>query len=222
MYLVSFLLFLTTYSSLPEWKNTGLFRRQVEDSAWESAERLEQITNRHSLPDLDRVSRPRLAVAATVAGYVIYVSIFALVLNVALALLAGDEGFAGIFTAGHWFYFFLFVLLGIAVSTIVGYTMLWPHRLHGQNNLPVIISLILGLAALLYIVSGKGLAWGLAVAAMAVGYATWWAWLYYQGAGVLAEKNPGAVEFLLTPPKFLVARRYEAIRRSAALLHQRE
>ena len=37
LYAVSFLLLLTAYSSMPEWKHTGLFQRQVEGSAWESA-----------------------------------------------------------------------------------------------------------------------------------------------------------------------------------------
>lgn len=218
MLLVSLLLFLTTYASLPEWKNTGLFQRQVEDNAWEAAERLKQIASRHSLPDVDRIPRPRFAVVAAVAGYALYVTSFALVLNVSLALIAGGDGFTGIFAAGHWFYFFLFALLGVAVSTAVGTAMLWFQRLHGQNNFPIIISLVLGVGALLYIVSGEGLAWGLAVGVVVLGYGAWWAWLYFRSLDVLAEKRPAVWEFVFNPPKYLTARRYETIRRSAAML----
>ncbi len=220
MYLVSFLLFLTTYSSLPEWKNTGLFQRRVEDNAWDSVERLTLLARYHRLDSIEPVRHPRLARAAAVTGYVLYVSVFALVLNVSLSILVGGERFAGIFTAGHGYYFLLFTLLGTVISAAVGIIMLRLHHLHGQNNLLLLVSLVLGVVALLYIILGEGAVWLLAVGVVVVLHTAWWMLLYLRGMAALDEKQPASREFLLNPPKFIITRRFEAIRRSAALLER--
>ena len=216
LYAVSFLLLLTAYSSMPEWKHTGLFQRQVEGSAWESARRLEKISRRHDLADVGAIVHPGRALGAALTGYALYVMFFALLLNLSLSVIVGGERFDGFFSAGHRALFFVFVVFAALISVAVGSVMLWVHLLHGSTNVLVVVSIALGVLALLYVMSGEGLAWAVAVAVAVAVYAGWWGFLYWRAAEVLDEKAPTAREFLLNPPKFIVVQRYEAIRRSAA------
>jgi hypothetical protein len=216
LYAVSFLLFLTAYSSMPEWKYTGLFQRQVEGSAWESARRLEKISRRHDLADVGAITHPGRALGAALTGYALYVIFFALLLNLSLSVIVGGERFDGFFSAGHGALFFVFVVFAVLISVAVGSVMLWVHLLHGSTNVLVVVSIALGVVALLYVMSGEGLAWAVAVSVAVAVYAGWWGFLYWRAAAVLDEKTPKAWEFLVNPPKFIVVHRYEAIRRSAA------
>jgi hypothetical protein len=60
--------------------------------------------------------------------------------------------------------------------------------------------------------------WALGLAVAMVAYIALRAFLYWRGSDVLDEKAPTTGEFFLNPPKYFVVRRYEAIRRSAAIL----
>ena len=120
LYAVSFLLFLTAYSSMPEWNHTGLFQRQVEGSAWESARRLEKISRRHDLADVGAITHPGRALGAALTGYALYVIFFALLLNLSLSVIVGGECFDGFFSAGHGALFFVFVVFAVLISVAVG------------------------------------------------------------------------------------------------------
>ena len=140
----------------------------------------------------------------------------ALLLNLSIATIVGGERFEGFFSAGHGVLFFIFAAFALIISAAVGSIMLWVYRLHGSTNVLIIVSVIVGILGLLYVMTGEGVAWAVAVAVVVVCYAAWWGFLYRRGIGVLDEKNPRTWEYLLNPPKFIVVRRYEALRRAAA------
>lgn len=221
MYLVSFLLFLMTYSSMPEWKNTGLFKRQVEDNAWQSRERLALIASEHDLSNVDAIHSSRGFRLAALAGYALYVSLFALALNLSLTLFAGDEGFEGLFSAGHFPLFFLFALIAVMISIGVGAIMLRLFHLHGRSSALSVMSLILIFVATFYVMWAEGIGWAFGLAVIMAIYVVLWVSLYRRGINVLDEKNPSMWEVFLNPPKYVVVHRYEAIRRSAAILEER-
>lgn len=216
MFVLSLLLFLATSSSMPEWKNTGLFQRQVEGSAVESARRLRTIAEHHNLRTVTPIRHPGWALAATIVGYLAYVSLFALMLNLLLAVLVGTDSYDGFFSSDHRVLFLVFAIFASLISVSVASVMLWVHHLHGQTNIALVASLILGFAGLLFVMTGEGVRWALAVTIAAVLYALWWAFLYWRGANVLDGADPDTWEYLLNPPKFIIVNRYETIRRSAA------
>lgn len=216
LWLFSFLLFLTTYASLPSWKDTGLFRRQVEDNAWEARERLTLIASEHDLSDVHPITRPVGAAAATAVGYLAYVVIFVLTLNLSLTLIAGGAGFDSLLTAERWETLLLFALLAVMVSTVVAAVMLRLQHLHSRSNALLVVSLVLTMAAVLYVIGAEGVSWAVALGLVVILYAGLWAVLYHRGADILDEKHAAVWEFLLNPPKFIIMRRYEAIRASAA------
>lgn len=222
MYVVSFLLFLTTYASLPEWKNTGLFRRQVEDNAWESRARLALIATEHDLDNVDAIRSTAGARTAALVGYLLYLSAFALALNLSLALFAGESGFNGIFTAGQFPLFFLFVSIAMMLSNGVGAVMLRLFHLHGRSSVLSVAMLVIVFAAVFYVVSAEGAGWAFGLAVAMGTYIALWVFLYWRGSDVLDEKSPTTWEFLLNPPKYFIVHRYELIRRSAALLDDEE
>lgn len=221
MYIVSLLLFVTTFASMPEWKNTGLFQRQVEDNAWQARERLALIASEHDLRNVAAVRRAPGMRAAAIAGYVVYFCAFALILNLSLALFAGDEGFRGVFAAGQLPLFLAFALIAALLSNGVGGVMLRVFHLHGRSNAFSVISIALLFAAVLFIVWAEGVGWVVGMALVMAAYLALWVFLYWRGASVLDEKNPATWEFFVNPPKYAVVRRYEAIRRSADVLRER-
>lgn len=216
LWLFSFLLFLTTYASLPSWKDTGLFRRQVEDNAWEARERLVLIAREHDLDDVRPIARPLGAAAATALGYLAYVVLFVLALNLSLTLIAGGAGFDNLLTPERWETLLLFALLAVMVSTVVASVMLRLQHLHSRSNALLVTSLVLTMLAVLYIIGAEGVSWAVALGLVVVVYAALWALLYHRGAHILDEKDAAVWEFLLNPPKFIIMHRYEAIRASAA------
>lgn len=221
IYFVSLLLFAMTFASMPEWKTTGLFQRRVEANAWEASARLDVIASEHDLDDVGQIRHPAGMRAAAVAGYIIYYCAFALVLNLALTLFAGDEGFQGVFSAGHLPLFLAFTLVALLLSSGVGSVMQRIFHLHGGSGAFSVVSIVLLFVAVLFIVWAEGVGWTFGLATVMLLYIALWVWLYRRAAGVLDEKKPATWEFFVNPPKYTVVRRYEAIRRSAALLEQR-
>lgn len=222
MYIVSFLLLVMTFASMPEWKNTGLIRRQVEDNAWQARERLNLIATEHDLANVEAIRHTRGMRTAALAGYVVYFAAFALVLNLSLELFAGDEGFEGVFTAGHLPLFFAFALVAAMLSSGVGGVMLRLYHLHGRSNAFSVISIVLIFLAVMFVVGAEGTGWVIGMATVMALYLVLWVVLYWRGITVLDEKSPSAWEFFLNPPKYTVVHRYEAIRRSAALVSARD
>ncbi|RSZ64194.1 hypothetical protein EAH68_04105 [Corynebacterium hylobatis] len=218
MYVVSFLLFLTTYASLPEWKNTGLFRRQVEDNAWEARARLALIAAEHDLSNVDAIRPTAGARTAALAGYLLYLTGFALALNLSLALFAGEVGFNGIFTAGQFPLFFLFGFIAMMLSSGVGAVMLRIFHLHGRSSVLSVTMLVLVFLAVFYVVSAEGASWVIGLGVAMSAYLALWVFLYWRGSDVLDQKDPTTWEFFLNPPKYFIVHRYEAIRRSAEIL----
>lgn len=221
MYLVSFLLFVTTVASMPEWKSTGLFQRQVEANAWQARDRLARIADEHDLDDVDAIRLPAGMRIAALAGYLAYFSAFALVLNLSLSLFAGDEGFRGVFAAGHFPLFIGFTIIAGLLSHGVGSVMLRIFHLHGGRSAFSVVSIVLLFAAVLFVVWAEGIGWTVGFAVVIVAYLALWVLLFWRGAGVLDEKTPATWEFFINPPKFTVVRRYETIRRAAATLEER-
>ncbi|QGU03854.1 hypothetical protein [Corynebacterium comes] len=221
MYLVSFLLFLVTYASLPQWKHTGLFQRQVEDDAWEARGRLAVIAAQFDLGNVDAIRIPGGTRVAALIGYAVYVSGFALALNLSLAVFAGDEGFVGVFAAGRFPLFFLFVLIAVMLSSGVGAVMLRTFHLHAGRSGLYVVSLVIVFVAVFYVVWAEGTGWAVGLAVIMALYMALWVLLYRRSVDVLDRKDPRTWEFLLSPPKYLVIRRYEAIRRSADILRER-
>ena len=221
MYLVSFLLFLVTFASLPQWKHTGLFQRQVEDDAWEARGRLAVIATQWNLSNVDAIRNPGGTRVAALTGYAVYVSGFALALNLSLAVFAGDEGFVGVFAAGRFPLFFLFILIAVMLSSGIGAVMLRLFHLHAGRSGLYVVSLFVVFVAVFYVVSAEGAGWAVGLAVSMALYMALWVLLYYRGVDVLDEKDPHTWEFFLNPPKYFVIRRYEAIRRSAEILRER-
>lgn len=218
MYMVSFLLFLLTWASLPEWKNTGLFKRQVEDNAWQARDRLRLIATEHDLPEVSARPVPAGARTAALVGYIGYLVAFALTLNLSLVLFAGDEGFTGIFDTGQLPLFLLFLIIATLLSEGVGAVMLRVFHLHARGSVASVILLVLLFVAVFYVVWAEGIGWALGLAAAMALYLGLWFLLYRQGVGVLDQPTLRTWEFLLNPPKYRVVHRYESIRRAAAVL----
>ncbi|MHA2788160.1 hypothetical protein ACXZ66_03285 [Corynebacterium sp. S7] len=221
MYLVSFLLLVTTIASMPEWKSTGLFQRQVEANAWQARERLARIAEEHDLDNVDGIRLPAGMRVAALAGYFVYFSAFALVLNLSLSLFAGDEGFQGVFGAGHFRLFIGFTIIAGLLSHGVGSVMLRIFHLHGGNSAFSVISIALLFIGVLFVVWAEGIGWTVGFAVAMAAYLALWVFLFWRAANVLDEKTPATWEFFVNPPKYTIVRRYEAIRRSAAILDER-
>lgn len=215
MYFVSFLLFLTTYASMPSWKNTGLFRRREEENSWDARKRLDLITTEHDLDNVHPIYHPAGITVATVAGYALYVFIFVLALNLALSIFAGDAGFESLLTLQRWPMLLLLAVIAIMISTAVASLTLRKYYLQSAGNVWVVVSLVLALVAVLYVVWAEGASWTFSILVVAVLYAILWRFLYAKAVGVLDEKHPKWWEFVVNPPKFVVVRRYETIRISA-------
>lgn len=219
LFFVSLLLFMTTYASMPSWKSTDIFRRQVEDNAWAARERLQLISRKHNLANVRQITHPFGAAAATTVGYVVYVALVTLLLNGALVLFASGDGFRNLLSAEYAEFLVALSLVAVTVSTTVASAMLRVMHLQGRNNALVAGSLIVVLASALYVVYAEGVTWTIALAAVIVLHGALWAFLYRRAARVLDEKNPATWEFLLNPPKYVVMRRYEKIRAAAASLN---
>ncbi|WP_257161879.1 hypothetical protein [Corynebacterium cystitidis] len=215
MYIVSFLLFLSTYASMPSWKNTGMFRRQVEENAWGARAQLRVIAREHNLDNVRSIANPAGATTATLLGYALYVIVFVLALNLALVVIAGGQGFDNLLTWDRWPMMLILAVLAFMISTAVGTAMLYYHHLNSRSNALVVVSLVLTIAGIFYIVLAEGITWAIALGIVVLTYAGWWAFLYFRAVGVLDQKDPATWEFLLNPPKFIVMRRYEAIRAAA-------
>ncbi|VEI14068.1 hypothetical protein [Trueperella bialowiezensis] len=218
LFFVSLLLFMTTYASMPSWKSTGLFRRQVEDNAWAAKERLRLIAEEHDLDNVKPIKNPVGATAAAALGYLGYVVLFTVALNGLLVLLASGDGFHSLLASENLKFLALLSLVAITVSTTVGNLMLRMMHLQGQTTTLISVSLIASLATAIYIVHAEGAMWSLALVIAILAYACLWAALYKNAGKILDEKNPATWEFLVNPPKFIVMRRYERIRASAATL----
>ncbi|WP_157728419.1 hypothetical protein [Corynebacterium cystitidis] len=100
-------------------------------------------------------------------------------------------------------------------TTAVGNALLYYHHLNTRSNLLVVVSLVLTIAGIFYIVLAEGITWAIALGIVVLAYAGWWAFLYFRAVGVLDQRDPATWEFLINPPKFIVMRRYEAIRAAA-------
>lgn len=215
MYVVSFLSFLMTYASMPSWKNTGLFRRQVEENAWEARERLRVIAKEHDLSNICPIQHPGGVGLVAIAGYAVYAILFVLALNFSLSLLAGGAGFQSLLTLDRWPMLGALATLAVMITTAVGSVMLRIHHLQGKSNALIVISLVLAIAAVMYIVFAEGATWTLALFIVVVPYSLYWWFLYGRAVTILDRKDPHVWEFFLNPPKLIVMRRYEVIRASA-------
>ncbi|MDO5669871.1 MAG: hypothetical protein Q4G50_07690 [Corynebacterium sp.] len=78
-------------------------------------------------------------------------------LNYSLTLIAGRAGFDSLLTAERWETLALFALLAVMVSTVVAAVMLRIQHLHSRNNVVLVASLVLTMAAVLYIIGAEGI-----------------------------------------------------------------
>lgn len=213
MFLVSYLLLLSTIASLPEWKNTGFFRRQVEDNAQESAKRLKLLQESMRLKSLPVLHLSRRSTVFGLLGYVIYAMLFSLGLQISVGAFAAEAGYGDVFNSGKQvFWFILFAVTANLISSGVGSVAMRLLHLQSHGGVLMLGSAVLIAIGAFYVFTGEG--WWLAISvAIVVGiFLAWWIILYNRGRGVLMDGDVRPWRFLINPPRYLIARRYETMR----------
>lgn len=213
MFLVSYLLLLSTFASLPEWKNTGFFRRQVQDNALESGRRLELLQRKMKLEKLPKLPLSPAAVACGLLGYAIYALLFSLGLQLSVGSFAAGAGYGEVFHAGNQiFWFCFFVFLAVLISS--GVETLWLRVIHLQSRdeIMMILSIIVLSIGAFYVFTGEGWWLAFSVAIVVTIFLSWWSILFSRGRAVLLDGDLRPWRFLLNPPRYLIAHRYEVMR----------
>ena len=180
---------------MPSWKNTGLFRRREEENTWEARRRLTIITAEHNLDQAHPISHPPGAVLATVVGYVAYVAIFVISLDLSLSIFAGSDGYDSLLTWQRWPMLLLLAVLAVMITTAVARVMLKIHSLQSGSNGLLVFSLVLALVVVLYMVWAEGFGWVMSIFVVSAFYAFLWQFLYFRAVDVLYEPQPAAWEF---------------------------
>ncbi|MCS5478581.1 hypothetical protein NYP18_02815 [Corynebacterium sp. YIM 101645] len=75
---------------------------------------------------------------------------------------AGDEDFVGIFAAGRFPMFFLFVLIAVMLSSGIGAVLLRIFHLHASRSGLYVLSLCVVFVAVFYVVRAEGAGWAVA------------------------------------------------------------
>ncbi|MGP6174908.1 hypothetical protein [Corynebacterium sp. A21] len=218
MFVVSYLLLLATFASMPEWKKTGFFRRQAEENAQESAERLELLQSRMKLQTFPVLHLTRRSTVFGLLGYVIYALLFSVGLQTSVGAFATEAGYGDVFHSGNQvFWFVLFAITATLISAGVGSVAMRLLHLQIHGGILMLGSVILMAIGAFYVFTGEGWWLAISVGIVVAIFLTWWIILYERGRGVLVDADVRPWRFLINPPRYLIARRYENMRHSANL-----